>query len=317
MSTARYHPILDPSRLVFIVGSPRSGTTWLSRMLGDHPQVAALDHELTLFSAYLAPVLSAWSKEAGRLERTQRPFGMPALFSNEEFMSALHEVAAQVYARVQARRPGATLILDKHPAYVRHLSAIAALMPGSRCIHLVRDGRAAISSMLAAPDLMGHSGTSVQAAAQEWAQSTAMAQVHGAGFGPRFRTVRYEELVSGTPGQLAALFAFLGIDNNEALCGSIAANHHREKGLVAQGKGDASVVRRTWRQHFTLIDRYWIDAIAGAQLRHWGYAKEGWWAIASADRLRMALFPLRVRLGESLRALKRIWSSPITRQVRP
>ena len=32
---------------------------------------------------------------------------------------------------VQARKPGATHIPDKHPAYVRHPSAIAALMPGS------------------------------------------------------------------------------------------------------------------------------------------------------------------------------------------
>lgn len=316
MRTDRSEPIGAPSKLVFIVGSPRSGTTWLSRMLGDHPQVAALDHELTLFPAYIAPLLSAWSKEAQRLERTQRPFGMPSLFTDGEFRAGLREVAARVYARVLARKPGATLILDKHPGYVHHLPAIASLIPGCRCIHLVRDGRAAIASMLSAPDLMGHMGDSVQAAASEWAMSTAMADRNGTLFGDRFRTVRYEELETDTPAQLAELFGFLGIDNGPSTCASIASAHHRDHGLVAQAKGASSATRRSWQQRFSLTDRYWVEAIAGHQLRRLGYAEKGWWANSALDLLRMALFPLRVRLGETLRQWKRIWTSPIARQTK-
>lgn len=309
--------LIDPAKLVFIVGSPRSGTTWLSRMISAHPQAAAAEYELTLFSAYLAPLLSAWSKESSRFERSKQAFGLPAIITNDEFTHALRTAIDQVYARVLARKPSAVLVLDKHPGYVRHLGAIASLVPGCRCIHLVRDGRAAIASMLAAPDLMGHAGASVQAAAQEWAQSTAQAQKHGGIFGERFRTFRYEELVADPQAQLAEIFSFIGVEADAALCATIAASNHSSRGLVAQGTPPLSGARRDWQQRFTLKDRYWIHAIAGRQLQAWGYAHEGWWAFSPLDRLRMAFFPLRVRIGESMRMLKRIWTSPIARQVKP
>jgi len=56
-------PVIDEEVLrkefLFIVGSPRSGTTWLQLMLGSHPSVCATA-ELTLYDKYLAPWLDAW-----------------------------------------------------------------------------------------------------------------------------------------------------------------------------------------------------------------------------------------------------------------
>lgn len=40
---------LSSKQFLFIVGAPRSGTTWLFEMLSEHPSVVSLKKELTLF----------------------------------------------------------------------------------------------------------------------------------------------------------------------------------------------------------------------------------------------------------------------------
>ncbi|MBK9174802.1 MAG: sulfotransferase [Flavobacteriales bacterium] len=106
------------------MGSPRSGTTWLSRMLGDHPQVAALDQGSPLFSAYLAPVLSAWSK--GR-----------ALGANA---TALRHASAllqrRVHGRFRMKLPPRSMLAcrpaGRRHAHPRQASGLRAASPRSR-----------------------------------------------------------------------------------------------------------------------------------------------------------------------------------------
>lgn len=45
--------------VVFLVGSPRSGTTWVQRLLASHPQIQT-GQESHLFAAYIGPQLRAW-----------------------------------------------------------------------------------------------------------------------------------------------------------------------------------------------------------------------------------------------------------------
>jgi hypothetical protein len=42
--------------LVFLIGCPRSGTTWLQRLLASHPQVRTVQ-ETFLFPRYISPQL--------------------------------------------------------------------------------------------------------------------------------------------------------------------------------------------------------------------------------------------------------------------
>ena len=52
----------DGSNLVFLVGCPRSGTTWLQRLLAGHPDVHT-GQESNLFKDYISPQMRAF--EAG------------------------------------------------------------------------------------------------------------------------------------------------------------------------------------------------------------------------------------------------------------
>src|SRR5262245_29129418 len=100
-------------QFIFIIGAPRSGTSWVHRMLAEHPQVAAIDHELTVFSRYLAPWARHFAAETQSMNEGKWSQGMPTLFSAEEFEQRMRAFVDDVYTRVQERRPAATHILDK------------------------------------------------------------------------------------------------------------------------------------------------------------------------------------------------------------
>ena len=56
----------DDSELLFMIGCPRSGTTWLQLLVGQHPGVASA-HESYLFSVYVDALTRAWGLDRDRL----------------------------------------------------------------------------------------------------------------------------------------------------------------------------------------------------------------------------------------------------------
>ena len=97
-TTAR--PIANPEytghNMVFIVGAPRSGTTWLQRLLATHPRIRT-GQESKLFRWYIAPQLRMWAMETTR-ERNRETAngrggtGLSCYFREEEFGSVLKHV---------------------------------------------------------------------------------------------------------------------------------------------------------------------------------------------------------------------------------
>src|SRR5215471_21624711 len=103
--------MLSGKQLIYIIGSPRSGTTWLQAMIGAHPSVCTTV-ELTLFSKYTAPWIASWNEESANIKAGRWHQGIPFLWSEDEFYSFLTEFLDRVYAKVLAGKPEATHILD-------------------------------------------------------------------------------------------------------------------------------------------------------------------------------------------------------------
>jgi hypothetical protein len=149
------------SRLIWIVGSSRSGSTWLTRMLAAHDDVVAIDdphigHHLSVWR----PISLAWGT-ATRLpelhtlgevkgqhddyffsDRYREAWG-PAL--REMILARFAAQAEDLAAERGVRDP---LIAVKDPGAAGVAELISELFPRSRLLFIQRDGRDVVDSWL-------------------------------------------------------------------------------------------------------------------------------------------------------------------------
>ena len=290
-------------QIVYLIGAPRSGTTWLQRMLGSHPRVAT-PVELDLFSRFVAPWYESWRIhcEAGE-GRPDRPYwGVPAALTEAEFTEAVGLVVERVYRSVLAAKPGATLMLEKDPKYSRCVDAIRRTVSNARFIHMLRDGRDVACSMTGVAKSWGRhwAPARVEAAAELWQECVkgALAAVDAPG---GYLEVRYEDLLSDSgPGILREALAFCGVDDDPALAEQLYDRYryptHSKRDVLSGGltwSGEAVRVGADtrypddfigpgtagrWKAEFRPEDSRAFDAVAGELLVDLGYEPDRSWA---------------------------------------
>lgn len=139
-------------RLVFLIGSPRSGSTLLSRVLGAHSQIFApeephlitpLAHLGYFESVESAPYDPIITKQAARALVAALPNG------EEDYLRALRAYTDALYHGLHDAEGGETKrILDKTPAYALNLDFLVKLYPEARYIVLTRHPIAVWSSFV-------------------------------------------------------------------------------------------------------------------------------------------------------------------------
>lgn len=295
---------------IFIVGAPRSGTSWLHRMLLAHPSVAGIEGELTLFSRYLAPVEGFYRKETEAIEAGKWSQGLPLLWDADRFRRHQVQFLEETYGEMLHRTPGATHVLDKHPNYANHMALIQRYVPQARFIHILRDGRDVALSMMSVRRRVGHSPGEVREAAREWKRHVVNARNGGAIAHGRFLEVRYEDLRAKGADLLRDVFAFCGLQADDALVHRIVADHDIRVKPVSRGDA-AGGAEGGWRERMGLRERYLFDRIAGDLLYSSGHAAPGWWALRPADRMLMAVAGPVVRLRRALHMFMQALKAPL------
>jgi hypothetical protein len=294
--------VLEDKQFLYIIGSPRSGTTMLQILLASHPQVASTV-EQTLFQLYVAPWLEAWKMEVANLEQRGWKLGLPILWKESELEEVLRAFLTRAYEKILALKPAATHLLDKHPGYSLHVRTIRRFLPRARFIHLIRDGRDVAASSLAVHGKMGFGPGKLSKAAAKWRRFVLAAR-EAREFGPDYLEVRYEDFLGGKTDAYTRVLTFCGLDGSPAwIAETIAANSFdKMKGRGASPDPNVPLSEKRyhrgqaggWREDLSPMDRYNFEQIAGDLLRELGYAEEGWWAESASDRV---LLPLRSALA--------------------
>ncbi|HVS84793.1 MAG TPA: sulfotransferase [Gaiellaceae bacterium] len=322
---------------IFVFGAPRSGTTWLQRLLGAHPAIAT-PQELHLFSGYLAGWPRLWDEQLPASEdlwRRNRYNGLPAIMTRAEFDAFARDLVDSVHRRVLAAKPGATIVLEKDAGYQHVLPLIVRLFPEARLIHVIRDGRDVAASLLRASAGWGREWASRTASHAGWAwRSNVEAGRTGAALTGHYREVRYEDLGSPAgPQLLHGLLAFVGAECTAAEAAEIHARFAlvddegaRPESIVWGGEVRARIGERplepegfyggatpgSWRDGFDAFDRWSFALEAGALLGELGYEDDaswvqpGAWALLGRSRrsLTASVVGLRFALGAGRRALR-------------
>jgi len=202
LSSERVESVASP---VVIFGAPRSGTTYVNAILNAHPRVH-ITHETRLFMwAHLT---------LGTLENDH-----VALTHREEFKEYLKpQLAVLIRGFYKKLDPSAAVWGDKNPHYAAPraegvLETVADLFPEARFIHIVRDGRDVVASLVRKRTKDGVPWVSFETAHQVW-----NGHVNG---GLKFAKdaasgsvleVRYEELIADDVGMARRMCDFIGID---------------------------------------------------------------------------------------------------------
>lgn len=208
-------------RVVIVLGTRRSGTTWLSQLLSSHPDVAAMeltDVSVSEGDAHYAKdtvveavpaeslVFSAMGDFWMNAHRADGD-GVAALMDAPEAAAALREFSDRLFAVARDRAaPGARWFVEKSPDNVNRVAVASATHPDAAFVHLIRDGRDVARSLLSWPFAKGGPA----AAAAEWATGIRRVQQHQWRL-RRFREVRYERLVDDPVGEMRLLFEWIGL----------------------------------------------------------------------------------------------------------
>lgn len=294
----------------FIIGYPRSGTTLLARLLRLHPQVHCSwqGH----FASGEGDWISLWAR-SDLMAWLGRPSNRWS--SGEEMAPAVIRAAADWILEREAAEQNAHWVGDKTPMARgdRAVARLALLYPDAHLIAIVRDGRdAALSQRFQAfidqPETLrpadlrlrsaltqeraafGPGGRSLftgrwlDRVASDWA-ATVQAGHRAAvdGYGPKYRALRFEDLLADPWTETVTLWQFLGVEEvppelgdevAAAMARNPAAAWHSEAApqLVGSLERGAS---GSWRSWFTRSDLARFDRLAGKALRAWRYPLEG------------------------------------------
>ena len=206
-------PWTEGLELVFLVGCPRSGTTWVQALLASHPAVYTGPE--TQFFATFNAVDREFNREKDRMN------GLSAYWDTPTFYASM---AGQFWGLVSAlpapvSRP--QYFLEKSPNDTEHADFILKTFPKAHFIHLVRDGRAVISSLLRASLgwAAGWAPASVELAAKYWLYHTSLGRDirRKVSDSDQYTEVKYEDFRERPREHLSELYRWLGLAVDDAL----------------------------------------------------------------------------------------------------
>jgi Sulfotransferase family len=284
---------------LFVVGCPRSGTSWVQAVLSAHPGVVTSSESHAYESIYDGVTargrqnIPAWTKVLHRHDIGEREARWVGLhwWVNRATLLTLIEWAFSAEGVSDADAAESVIqavfdsyfleyggehqtLLEKTPGHLAYAPRILRRFPEAQMVEVLRDGRDVCVSM------------QMQALTMSWPPSSRREQIavwvravqrgielrSDPEFAGRVHLIRYEELKADPEAEIARLFAFAGLDTDRAVVADVADRsdfrHHRST-------GDGSHTRRgevgDWQNHFSADDETLFRELAGEVFTTAGY----------------------------------------------
>jgi hypothetical protein len=222
---------------IFIIGAPRSGTTWLLRLLASHSNVVMAN---TIALHLKEGIGSPHSEESHyfnfRIENELK-------FDTEE--DFINQTRKRYYSILSDDK---FCFLDKTPDHVFHLDKIKKCFPNAYIIHIIRDGHDVLASLkdykylkikkyapfgTERPDnFRGNDYYQVSKLENNelniW-KDFVEAGIEGSKIFQNYTEIFYEDLISNTETVLSALFSHIGLDDES---NSIIQKYNKDSSSV-------------------------------------------------------------------------------------
>lgn len=288
------------SRVIWLFGSPRSGSTWLCRMAAEHPSIVTMEEPTIGY--HLSPFLCnepgyrAEDLDVGNFTIRRVFEGDPTKFFAERYADVWvpglrrllnDRLLAHVEREAGVRTESDVLLLVKEPNGSQSADVIMRAQPTARLLFLLRDGRDVVDSELASFLVGGWQEQSfahmrgvteserlefVIRSAYQWLWRT---QVVESAFdehrGPK-HMLRYEDLLREPERHLGELFEWLGVPLERGEVAAVVERFDFER-LPHRGpaKQNRSATPGAWRDNLRADEQAAVEEILGAKLRELGY----------------------------------------------
>lgn len=206
---------------VFIVGCPRSGTSFLYHLLLSGGGFASFHTQMNVFDV-LEPIygdLSVTKNKKAMLREWlgSKAFAISGLSANEIEAKVMAECSngsefLRTVMNEVAAKQGVDRWIDSTPTNIPHMLRISRDFPEAQFIHIIRDGRDVALSL----DKRGWSRPlpwdkkrSLLAAGIYWEWIVRKGRKYGSMLGPKYMEVRYDELVEHPDKPLRKIADFL------------------------------------------------------------------------------------------------------------
>ncbi len=202
--------MINDSQILFIVGCPRSGTTWLHRLVASHP-LCITGMESNLIDHYIAPLIKTWKNEPLYFD-DRGPNGLCCYLKKTEFLTKVKRFALSLFGELQVPEDG--YFIEKTPSGVCFVKDIIEIFPNAKIVIIHRHPYQVIPSLLEASKTWAKSWapTSLWGAIRMWqiyAKCTISAFEYKAH--ENVMIINFDRLRNDTRSALGEIYEFMNI----------------------------------------------------------------------------------------------------------
>jgi hypothetical protein len=265
---------------VFIVGFPRSGTTWVMWLLAQLPSVAAIQQS-GIFHAF--EKLENWWRKDHRFTRGEGGKeklgmeGMASVLSYDDYVECVRPMISRIFQRVAEASLGTEIVVEQTPENMEYERTVRDVFPDALFIEVIRDPRDCYCSMRRAVRTWagGFPQTPIHIA-NRWVEYIRRGRVLRAATENHVE-VRYEDLSADPVAELKRIGRSLGLELDEATYQTAVEacqldRMRNETGLPKGffGKGAAG----GWRDKLRGRELRLVEHIVGPEMERFGYERE-------------------------------------------
>jgi hypothetical protein len=255
---------------VFIIGSPRSGTSVLGWALAQHPALWTSAETDILLYMFQKP----WFREqyeTAVAKPEKRNWLIKHEVSYEEFAASIGKgLNAMFQSRAQNR-----IFVDSTPAYTSIAADLMVFFPNAKFIHIIRDGKDVVNSMLKSGFAEAFA-TDFKHACEFWVFYVQKGLEAKQAFPQRVHEIRNENLVSDPEKEFAKAYEFLGLEDCQESSAFIRTKRinssylNVEKSDIKKAKDPALMPKQPWKS-WTSQERNIFVEVAGKTMTQLGY----------------------------------------------
>jgi protein-tyrosine sulfotransferase len=271
-------------KIIFIGGAPRSGTTLVKNILDAHPDICS-GPEFDIMSE----IVRVWQLGVQKVRE-----GRISAFLNEDQLRERFASLVHSLLEPYRLRKSKLFIAEKTPGNILVYTQLNRLLPGAYLIHVIRDGRDVVSSMVAvaegyrlAREKVPTIIRNVEACSQTWSRYVSAPferpkVFQSTEFQRKYIEIRYEDIIRDPEATLRYVCRRLEIDFSPNMLTPHLFTHDTiiddfwyDQKMMEGPLSQRSIGR--WRRDLTLIQRLIVAHYCQTYLQRFGYTENKSW----------------------------------------